>query len=679
MSESARRPRTMRSLAVLIGAVGALGIAVPVGPGRVAHALGTLEIVSQRFNVGPDDRLEFVFARPTALDDIAMETMTLEVIAHEPIADRDDVTAAAAGDLPFTVDVVDLPTQRIAVLADGSLRVRIPIELEAGNEFAMQMSRAGVYPFSLTLSSDAGEIADVVTFVNRTPASKDDVGEALAFAMVTTTSADVDLDADGQPSVSPDDVNDLLDLVEALESSVVPMTVALRPTLLETVASTGATGEALVERLVTALADHDVLSMPYLPLDVSHAADAGADELYTRWLRAGEDTMLDGASVAPSRAAFLVTAPLSRPGADLVRDLGARVLVLTPTTYDDLPGSLQSYTDTSLMVGVGTVPRDGEDVAASVDAVVVDRKLGRDLAAPTSSPAATAVRMVAELLGLRTEILTSGDDVGRHGVTLGTPDLMPPSGELLLALTDLLSRTPGLRPTSLDELAVRTDRLRLGSEEVVVDLPDDSGGVLSERLDLMDELSLSARSAGSMLSADDQRQRWETLISLLPSSAVSDDLVGSIAEDLRREQEAVLRSVEMPTGFSFNLTARTGTVPITFHNPTDQPITIRVRLSSSKLVFPDGDAVVTLDPNAFTEIRVPLEARSNGTIPVTLEVLTPEGEVPLTAPIPLEAKVLALAALGNIVFTVVVLLVLVWWARHALRHRRRGEPDTLTA
>lgn len=679
MTASTRRSRMAQAATVALVAL----VAAPVGPVGVAHAIGSLELVSQRFNVGPDDRLEFVFERPAALDDLAMETMTLEVIAHEPIADRDDVTAAIAGDLPFTVDVIDLPTQRIAVLADGTFRVRIPIELEAEDEFAMQMSRAGVYPFSLTLASDAGDIAEVITFVQRVPASKDDVGPGLSVAMATTTTADVVVDGDGRPSVSADDVNSLLALVEALEASAVPMTVALRPLLLETVAATGAAGAALVERLVVALAAHDVLSLPELPLDVSHAADAGADALYTRWLRAGEDTMLDGASVAPSRTAFLVTMPLSRAGANLVRNLGARVLVLTPSVYDELPGSLQIYTDTSLMVGVGTVAREGESVADSIDAVVIDRDLAGHLEASTVGsavgPALTAVRMVAELLGLRTQILANGGDVGRHGVTLGTPDLMPPSADVLAAFSDLLSRTPGLRPTTLDELAVRTDRLRLGSAEVVVDLPEDSGGVLTERLDLVDELTLSARSAGSMLSEAGQRQRWDTLISLLPSSAVSDDLVGTIAEELRTEQESVLRSVEMPSGFSFNLTARTGTVPITFHNPTDQPITIRVRLSSSKLVFPEGDAVVTLDPNAFTEIRVPLEARSNGTIPVTLEVFTPEGEVPLTAPIPLEAKVRALAALGNIVFSAVVLLVLAWWARHALRHRRRDEPDTLTA
>jgi hypothetical protein len=64
---------------------------------------------------------------------------------------------------------------------------------------------------------------------------------------------------------------------------------------------------------------------------------------------------------------------------------------------------------------------------------------------------------------------------------------------------------------------------------------------------------------------------------------------------------------------------------------------------------------------------------------VTLEVLTPEGEVPLTAPIPLEAKVRALAALGNIVFAGMVALVLAWWARHVVRQRRRGAADTLTA
>ncbi|MEY2755884.1 MAG: hypothetical protein RJB65_2242, partial [Actinomycetota bacterium] len=322
---------------------------------------------------------------------------------------------------------------------------------------------------------------------------------------------------------------------------------------------------------------------------------------------------------------------------------------------------------------------EGDTVSDSVDAAVLDRDLAQSLTGSGSTPALTAVHMVAELLGLRSQILAAGDDVGRHGVTLGTPDLDPPSADVLAAFSDLLSRTPGLQPATLDEIAVRTDRLRLGDAEVIVDLPDDSGGLLAERLDLVDELTLSARSSGSMLTDDDRPARWTTLISLLPSAALSDDMVGAIAEQLRTEQEAVLRSIEMPSSFSFNLTARTGTVPITFHNTTDEPITIRVRLSSSKLVFPEGDEVVTLDPNAFTEVRVPLEARSNGTIPVTLEVLTPEGEVPLTAPIPLEAKVRALAALGNIVFAGMVALVLAWWARHVVRQRRRGAADTLTA
>ena len=682
MSRDRRRTRAAhwRALPSLGLTVLTLGVAAPVGPTSVVHALGTLHLVSQRFNVGPDDRLEFVFDRPAGVTDADMADLRLEVIAHEPVSSRDDVKAAESGDLPFTVDVVDLPAQRIAVLADGTLRVRIPLELEANDEFAMQMSRAGVYPFSLTLSDATGEIADLVTFVQRVPASKDDVGPGLAIALATSTSADISLTVDGATTVDASDLNALQDLVDALEASKVRMAVAVRPLLLSAVAATGPAGEALVARLVEALAAHDVLSLPQLPLDVSHAADAGAGTLYTRWLRAGEDTMLDAASVAATRTAYLVTSALSRPGANLVRDLGARVLVLTPDTYDGLPGSLQTYTDTSLLVGVGTVPRAGDDVADSVDAAVIDRALGTALASPSDSPALTAVHMAAELLGLRAQILDSGGDVGRHGVTLGTPDLMPPSPDVLLAFTDLASRTPGLRPTSLDELVIRTDRLRLGDVEVVVDLPDDSGGVLSERLDLVDELTLSARSAGSMLGNGAQQQRtWGTLISLIPSGGLTDDQVGTIADDLRTEQDAVMHAVEMPGSFSFNLTARTGTVPITFHNPTDEPITIRVRLTSSKLVFPEGDEVVTLDPNSFTEVRVPLEARSNGTIPVTLEVFTPEGEVPLTAPIPLEAKVLALAALGNIVFAGVVVLVLAWWARHALRHRRRSRTDTLTA
>ena len=50
-----------------------------------------------------------------------------------------------------------------------------------------------------------------------------------------------------------------------------------------------------------------------------------------------------------------------------------------------------------------------------------------------------------------------------------------------------------------------------------------------------------------------------------------------------------------------------------------------MRVTSSKLSFPNGNEVlVTLDGDA-AQLRIPVEARASGMFPVTVELLTPNG------------------------------------------------------
>ena len=174
-----------------------------------------------------------------------------------------------------------------------------------------------------------------------------------------------------------------------------------------------------------------------------------------------------------------------------------------------------------------------------------------------------------------------------------------------------------------------------------------------------------------MLPASDQRlDEWQRVIQLLPTSAISDTQVQMLATDLRAQYRAISGAVEVPEGFSFTLTGRRTTVPIKLHNSSDITLTVRVRLSSSKLRFPEGDQLVELPPQSFTEVRITIEALTSGEFPVTLQVFAPVGDAELSPPVPLTANVNALSGLGNLITGALLLVVLTWWVRHVRNSRR---------
>jgi hypothetical protein len=173
-----------------------------------------------------------------------------------------------------------------------------------------------------------------------------------------------------------------------------------------------------------------------------------------------------------------------------------------------------------------------------------------------------------------------------------------------------------------------------------------------------------------MLPADDARlTEWKTTIDRLPTNALTDAQVAATSADLHAQLDGIRAAVEVPTSFPFTLTGRTTTVPFRLYNHSDTPLTVRVHMSSSKLLFPDGDLTVEIPPQSFSSVAVRIEARTRGTFPATLTVLTPSGDL-LAAPVPLFASVNALSGLGNLFTGAFLLVVLTWWVRHLRQSRR---------
>jgi len=672
-----RRSRPSLANAVVSGAIASVA-ALALGGAPVASGApaGQPVVLADRlglatqtpFDLPADGTLSFAFELPPALRAGSAEA-TIVITAYRPLTTQLEVAIALDGQLGRSGDAVDVGLATLPPLTGDQLSITLPTETTERTNEALQLPQPGLYPL-LVEWYDGGEVlADLLTFVHRLPTNDEPALVPLPVAVAATVTSPVLLDDTLDVLLTPETIAEFTQLAELLEVTPVAIAVRVPPGLFDALTNAAVTAEfdggALAQRLANGMVRNDVLSAPRYPLDPSLAAAFGQTALYTQWLRDGEDDLARTVTSPSLRTLAFVDAPLTQAGAALLRDLGARLMVTTPAVFDALPLSTGVFTDLSQLVQFEVAP------GVTIDATVTDRIIGPVLARPTSTPTLTGIRAMAHLLAYRQEIVDSNGNPRRHGVTLGTPDLSLPDVTSFAAIATLLGSSPAIQPTTLDTLGVRTDHAVVNGVEVIVALPTEPAGDLTERLQLVDSLSVQAISAGSMLPATDPRiVEWQQVIQLLPTSALSDFQVRALAAHLSEQYTAIRTAIEVPEGFAFTLTGRRTTVPIKLRNTSDIALTVRVRLSSSKLLFPDGDQLVVLPPQSYTEVRVAIETRTNGRFPVTLQVFTPVGDAELAPPVPLTASVNALTGLGNLITGALLLVVLTWWVRQMRTNRR---------
>ena len=181
---------------------------------------------------------------------------------------------------------------------------------------------------------------------------------------------------------------------------------------------------------------------------------------------------------------------------------------------------------------------------------------------------------------------------------------------------------------------------------------------------------------------------WHALASMLPATDPLPTDSGMAAASVQRRQRSRPRPasrISTPSTASSNeladavdpvpprritLASRTTEVPITLHRRIDGPIQVRLHLESPKLSFPQNDILVTLDAETVQE-RVSVQARANGTVPLTVRIITPHGDLSVAPATELTVHATTLSGFG-VVLTVGALLVLAtWWVRHIRRTRRQ--------
>lgn len=607
--------------------------------------------------------------------------LTVEVTNYAPIetsAELAEVVGSEVDPDAFddVVDGVAISNVRdlLSLDDDGGATITLTIgtDVVASVEERLKMEAPGIYPLRVQLlvgdPDDDAVVATAGTVVQRLPGPADPApAPPIDFAALAVTPSP-------RPGAGPEELAEAdaaferaVTLADSLDA---PVTIEVAPNLV--VEATRDPTEQ--QRIADALAGDELVALPLAPLDVSSAVAVGREDAFARLLIAGEDALTAALPTVPSRRDVWITGePLSAGGAQELRDLGVRFLVMPIDIYRDtieaeLPRT-DLFVDAALPDG-GTIPLLVVDpIAAQLTEAGADEILAETTATEWA------------VVTLATFLVEQAVDDGRtsvaspeRSVVLGTPDLAAPDGRLLAALFDLVATTSAARFRAASELIGVTDTQLDDGEPLTVELPDSAGPSLAARLDGIESTGLALASAASMLPDGDPRPaEWSNRLDALISTGYTDAEVDAATLDLRAEAAAIREAVVLPEPFTFTLTGRQGPIELRIGNDGDQPLEVLVQLSSTKLEFPDGEQVVTLRPNDETSIVVPVVARSGGTSAIDLVVATPAGE-PLGEPVTLTSTVTGFSGLGQVLTGGFVLVLLTWWFTN-WRARRRANLD----
>jgi hypothetical protein len=597
--------------------------------------------------------------------------LEVAVIVHPALTSRSEfqrsvdgkVTGSALGVAARALSELD-PTHK------GEVRSTLLVQDQSQprDDSRLQLRKPGVYPVEVELREiGGGKVADrLVTHLVYVPITLQ--GPRLGVAWVAPVHAPPALQPGGTRHLSDASSAGLAALAAALDRfQTLPFTLHPTPeTLTALAASTRPADADTLKTLVRTAQVHQVLAGTFVPVSPPAYGTDDQSELAAQ-LDHGTDVIGDILKVRPETRTQVNDDGLDDTSVGHLQDQQVDRLLIRASS---LATSEQRLTPSQPFQLAGRPGRRLTTVAA--DTGLTSRFDEKD-------PVLAAHHLLADLAMAYFEFPANTRGV----VALPSPSWRP-TAPFLDAFLSGLGASPVLAPMTLDQLidsvpaATTSRRVPLVRRLTTtapkpVPLPtnlrtvrkrlDDFGGLVIDPgtpvFVNLDESLLMAQSTELRAS---QRRAYTTAV------------------DTRIDKQLSL--IRVPLSRSITLTAREGEIPVTVLNETGYPVRVQVRLSSDQLRFPGGSraAVLSVDlthRNTTTRFRV--QARTSGSFPIRIELVSPDGHLTVgTSRVAVRST--AASGVGVALSLGAAVFLLVWWARHAMRERRRArQPITVGA
>lgn len=483
-------------LGVLALPYGAIASPLPVGQisiGITQQTFTVLDNATMRFVVAISDNGKPLSPQDNIELDIVLSKRIQSRQAFRDIADKNVA--------PEPLDGVRLNTLSIARNSAGRFILELPTTTKTSATAGLYMNQSGVYPLTFTVYVGNEIRATTTTFVHHFSGSEAAVltpQDRLGVLPVVTVTAPPSVTSAGTIALSADSRDVLQKFSDAFSGVGQGSLIVLQPELLNALAVSPATEDTLLLDDIRDLLDIHTLSattqVPYNPSAIGHV---GLQELFARQLTTGEDTTAALVQKTPSRDTAVLADPLTTAGATLLRDLGTRQVILTPSAQTSFGAPLDSA------VSYLTKLPDG----GSLSIYGTDPRYASVMENDALTPLERATRISAELIVQRQEISFTSAGPQQRQVLLSstTGDIM--NVAVMRQLFRIINSSPVLAFTSQPVLPSTTS----ANQPIALSASENTS--LESLKATFDKLVPRIANASSMLLANDPRSgTWNTLI-----------------------------------------------------------------------------------------------------------------------------------------------------------------------
>ena len=588
------------------------------------------------------------------------QRLDLEVVVHRAVGSRSQFARTLDGELlRGTVHRDRVALQSLRFDTGGALSVQV----------ALPSLRTGVYPVTVGLvdteSDDA--VASLVTHLVKVPAA--DVEVPLSVAWVQRYGANPALQPDGTLSLE-DDALDQLRAVAAQLRGNVPLTVTPTP---ETIAALATIDEGQTTAALTELlAGHQVLSAPFVDLDVSALVAAGRDEDVARQRTEGDGVLDEALGITGDNRTWASGGVVTTGAVDVLERLGVRRVVLDEDALEPLDADATG--GLTLARPFTVAGRGSTELAAfAVDPGIAAHFNGRD-------QVLAAHHLLADLAVLHL------DSPGlARGVIVQPPRDWTPSEAFVSTVLTNLASSPLLQPVTLDQLFDAVEPLTDGDDEVVVrelaDVDPPSLGFNPAAIDRARDTMLAFESL-LVDRANPELPLLDRLLLVAESRDLRPERRRAYIDAATANVGASTSKVRVLGERTYRLTAREGTIPLTLVNDNPFDVRVEVELASDKLTFTDSRSEgsserreLLLGANRTTTEAIPVKARTSGTFSLRVTVRSPDGRLQIGDTRFTITSTVA-SGIGVLLSVGAALFLLLWWAKHwrTVRRSRRLVP-----
>jgi len=626
----------------------------------------SIGLTQQSFTVLDNATMRFVVAiNENGQPLTPQDNIELDVVVSKRVESRKafrDISDTKT--VPEPLDGVRLNTLSIARNSSGRFIVELPTTTKTSATAGLYMNQSGVYPLTFTVYVGNEIRATTTTFVHHFSASDAAVltpQDRLSVIPVVSVTASPSVTTTGAIALSTEARAVLQKFSDAFSGVGQGSLLVLQPELLNALAVSSATEDKLLlDDIRDLLGIHTLSATPQVPLNPSAVGHVGLQELFARQLTAGEDTTVALMQKTPSRDAAVLADPLTTAGATLLRDLGTRQVILTPSAQKSFDAPLDSA-----VPYLAKLPDGG-----SLWIYGTDPQYARMMENDSLTPLERATRISAELIVQRQEIsLTSAQP--QVLLSSSTGEIM--NVTVMRQLFRIINSSPVLAFTSQPVIASAPT----SSQPIALRAREDTS--LEALKATFDKLLPRIANTSSMLMANDPRiDMWNTLTASSAARTTTPAQSSAYTNAISSSLTDLRTAVSLPKSANFTLSGHNSEIQLQVKNAGASPVKVILRYRSAKLTFPRNFQVVELPANSSTNIAVKVVARSNGRFPVYFQLFTPSGNSPLTEELKVTARVSALAGLGLVVSATAIIVLLTWWA-HNWRSRRRRALTALIA